>query len=519
MLRINKIAKRLNIKLLIVILIAILLRVIFLSTVPNGLYHDEATIGYDAYSFLRTGHSQYGEFLPLFSKAFSDYNESFSRFITVPFIWLFGLNEFSIRFPIAIIGVITVVIIYYLVKEISNKKIAFFSAFSLSISPWHIQFSRIAFTGILVPLFFCLGLLFFIKSLKKPNYLSLSAIAFGLSMYTYSPARVVVPIFLLGLVCVFRDYLKSIRKQTLIATVIFGAIFSILFNFWISPEGMTRVKSLGGLISNPIQIIYNYLSYFSPNFLFFSGDSNLRHSPPGIGELHFIELITVVLGVFGLVKNFNQKQKERNILLLWLLLYPIPAAFTAPGHALRAIIGVPLFSIFSGYGYSILADILKIRKKVFYGFTISVMVASIAWFANCYFLDYPTYSTHRNWRYGMKEAITYAENSSKSCIAVSNKFYYMNIFIAFYSQYDPLLYQRSPIEASFSSPDHPGYSLGKYNITPISNELVLNDQCLLMIKPDEIQDIVAAGYDWQESHTIRNPRGDAEIVILGINKY
>jgi hypothetical protein len=63
----NKFANVKNIPLLAVILMAALLRVSFLSTVPNGFYCDEASDGYDSYSILKTLHDQNGEFLPLFA--------------------------------------------------------------------------------------------------------------------------------------------------------------------------------------------------------------------------------------------------------------------------------------------------------------------------------------------------------------------------------------------------------------------------------------------------------------------
>ncbi|HBK62405.1 MAG TPA: glycosyl transferase [Cyanobacteria bacterium UBA11166] len=515
MLQNNKIVNNINTNLLIVILIAALLRVCFLSTIPNGFHQDEATIGYDAYSFLKTGRNQYGEFLPLFSKAFGDYNESMSRFITVPFIWIFGLTEFATRLPVALIGTITVLILYYLVKELFRERIALYSALFFAISPWHIQFSRIAYTAILVPFFFCLALLFFLRSLRQPKYLSLSAIPFGLSIYTYNPARVFIPTFMLCLVIMFWHHLWRNRKQTLIACTIFLPIFILLFSFWISPEGMTRVRTVGGLITDPIQIMYNYISYFSPNFLFFRGDPFPRHSPLGIGELHLIELITVPVGVFFLSKEESQK---RNVLLIWLLLYPIPAALTAPEHALRSIIGSPLFSIISGYGIFKIGDIFKLRKRIFTFFIIFVVTASIAWFGNCYFVDYPKYSKYNTWRYGMKEAISYAENSSDDCVIVSNQFHHMNSFILFYTRYDPLLYQQSPIDPSLSFQGEIGYSLDKYRISPISQELVLNNRCLLIVQPNEVKDFEKNGYLFVDKKNINNPLGTPEIFILKIQK-
>jgi 4-amino-4-deoxy-L-arabinose transferase-like glycosyltransferase len=173
--------------------LAFLLRVIFLGTIPNGFYCDEASDGYDAYSILQTGCDRYGEFLPLFLKGFgNDYRESIYVFLTLPFIKFFGLNELATRFPAAVIGTLTVITVYYLAKECFNNKVGLIAALFLAISPWHIQFSRIAFRAILLPWLFCLGVLFFAKSFRTPKYLPLSSLFFALSLYTYSSARVFV---------------------------------------------------------------------------------------------------------------------------------------------------------------------------------------------------------------------------------------------------------------------------------------------------------------------------------------
>ena len=78
----------------------------------------------------------------------------------IPFIAVFGLNEFAVRFPSALLGSLTILITYFLVKELlmsseliqTKKRIntnlaALLSAFLFAISPWSLQFSRAAFEG------------------------------------------------------------------------------------------------------------------------------------------------------------------------------------------------------------------------------------------------------------------------------------------------------------------------------------------------------------------------------------
>ena len=158
----NKTRNNTVIYLVVIIAIATLLRLLFLETIPGGFSCDEAANGYEAYSILETMRDRYGKFMPLFLKILgNDYRESLYIFITVPFIKIFGLNEFGTRFPAALCGILTVIAVYYFVKECFNNKLALISALFLAINPWHITFNRIAFRVNLLPLLLVLGLLFF----------------------------------------------------------------------------------------------------------------------------------------------------------------------------------------------------------------------------------------------------------------------------------------------------------------------------------------------------------------------
>lgn len=499
-----------------IILIAAFLRLFLLESIPNGFHQDEAINGYDAYSILKTSRDMYGNFLPLFVKSLNDYRESLHLLFLMPAIQFFGLTEFAVRLPSAIIGVATVFILFQLVKEIFGQQPALFSALFLAMSPWHIQFSRIGYGAILVPFLLCLGLLFLYKSLERSQYLYFSAFFFGLTLYTYASARIFVPCFLLGLVCIFWKHLWKYRKKTVIASAIFLVIFLILLSFWLSPAGMSRAEAVG-LERNPIQLIQNYLSYFNPIFLFLKGDQQLRHSPYGIGELHSIELLTVLI---GLILLFQEENKKRNVLFLWWFLYPIPAALTTSEHALRAIAGVPLFAILSGYGFYRVTQVLVHSKRVLVALITFLIVINIAIFWRAYFIDYPIDSTYRHWRYGMKEAIYTMENDSSNCRIISNQFHHMSAFILFYTKYSPTQYQLLPIDPSLTVREQSGYTLGNYQIADLSSkELKLSNQCLVMIRSDEVGELEKVGYNWQELKVIKNPRGEAEISIGKVSLF
>src|SRR3989344_3324808 len=96
--------------LFLIIILAAFLSFYQLGKNPRSLNWDEASNAYNAYSILKTGHDEYGKFLPRTFKSFGDYNLALSVYPLVPSIGLFSLNEFAIRFPSALFGVLTVLV-------------------------------------------------------------------------------------------------------------------------------------------------------------------------------------------------------------------------------------------------------------------------------------------------------------------------------------------------------------------------------------------------------------------------
>ena len=504
-----------NILLVGIVVLAGLLRICWLGDAPNTFSTDEASNGYDAYSILLTGRDRYGHYLPVLLQAFNDSRESLYVFLIVPFIKLWGLNEFSTRFPSAVAGILTVPIVYLLALELFQKqKIALFAAFLVAISPWSIYYSRLAFRANLFPLFFCLGLLFWLKSNRKPYYLILSSLYFGLSLQTYSAARVFVPLFLLGLVAI--SYRRILKKYLIFvfSTAIFLAIFLFLLQFWLSPEGATRLSETG-IETNIFLLALYYLSYLEPVFLFFYGDFSVRRSVTaiGIGQLYIWEILTVVTGLLSLKKQFTF---ESRILFLWLFLYPIPAALTEEQHAIRAIIGMPLFALISSYGFWLLWDKWHQNKQYLKR---KFLLCAIAISFVYYFFAYYSYSQFKisntgvgHWQYGIGEALTYTESHNTECVVVSNSFKRPNMYILFYTRYSPNEYQKDPHDPEakyFTEPTQ----LGKYTIAnPITYQSPNN--CLFIIKPDELKQFKQQYPQSRSIKQINNPKNKSKIILL-----
>src|SRR3989338_6516297 len=178
--------KKVFILLILIIIVASALRLWQLGKVPSSPDWDEVALGYNAYSILQTGKDEYGKFLPIVLRSFDDYKPALYSYLTIPSILIFELNVFAVRLPSAIFGIISVVATYLLVKELFSMKssfeiqsskeiskekndwkleiLALLSAGLMAISPWHIQFSRVAFEANIGVALNVFGILFFLKA-------------------------------------------------------------------------------------------------------------------------------------------------------------------------------------------------------------------------------------------------------------------------------------------------------------------------------------------------------------------
>lgn len=481
--------------LILIIFLATVLRFYQLGKTPISLEWDEVAIGYDAYSILKTGRDQFGKFLPLTFRSLDDYKPPIYEYLTVPSVALFDLNEFSVRFPSAFIGTLTVIATYWLVLAIFSKlkgferysvKIALLSAFLLSVSPWHLQFSRAAFEVNVSVFITVMAVSLFLYGLSKPKYFILSAVFFGLDLFSYHSARIVAPLLLLSLFILFNRSLPT-RKYILSFFLIFAVFTGAFIPILISKDAQIRFIAtnifnpgtrylsdidrnkiylekrlkdkefgfeLAGKIYHNQRLIFtdydalktafsNYRSNFGFEYLFIKGDVPLHHAP-GFGLLHIWLLPFLVMGLIVIfTKGLN---RYTLILPLWILFVPIPNAVTreAP-HAVRTELMLPTFQIVSAFGLFFISR--RVSKESGWVFALMLFVSVTAFILNHSFYLHQYY-VHTNaelsdkWMYGRKEAVEYTEKNKDKYdrVIVSLRADMPYIFWLFYSKYPPQRY-------------------------------------------------------------------------------
>lgn len=498
--------------LLFVLLLAFCLRFIFLGNIPAGLCGDEVSTGYDAFSLLHTGKDQYGNFLPAFAKSLGDYNEALYRYMAIPSVWLFGLNDFSVRLPAAVCGTLTLVPLFFLARLLYGHRVAFWSVFLLAISSWHVHFSRTAFRAILFPCFFLYAFLLLQYALKHPRLLKYGSVIFILTLCTYSSARVFTPLFLVAWCWIYLpEILKIPRPELALSTALFSTGLILMASFWWTPEGMARARAT--LILQPLTVIQNYFSYFSPSFLFLHGDANLRCGLPGMGKLYWFEALPLVAGGWYLWKN--KRLSSSRLLLALLVLYPIPAAFTQSSHALRSIIGAPVLALVNALGIVYFIGLFKenFSKIVKITFVAAALVSAGLFMAR-YLNAYPRL-TAPAWDYGLADAIGTADKSSYACVVFGNSIPYPDLFVRFYTRFDPSLYHHlQPLPLS-------GWNLGKFHFGAVKPLLDKYEKLLLITRPADVLVIPGMpekGYLGSIYRVIYYPDGTEAFRLVGIDK-
>lgn len=469
-----------NRKLVLIIVLAAVLRFWHLSQTPPSLYWDEVSLGYNAYSILKTARDEHGKFLPLTNfGAFGDYKPPAYIYATVPSVAVFGLNEFAVRFPSALFGTLTILLAYFLAKILLSKKsdatgekAALVCAFFLAISPWHIHLSRAAFEANLGLFFSTLGILAFFKfALKNPFYLFLSMLAFGLAMYTFTGQRLFVPFMVLALAIVFWRQLLNKFKYVVAAGLIAVIIFWPLFNFSTRTiEGKLRFNevtifknldpinksieyrhqdnfsAISALIHNR-RLFYaqDYLTHYfdalNPSFLFTKGDVNPRLSTQEIGELYYFDFILIPVGVFFL---FAKKYHFAPFIIAWLLVSALgPATARETPHALRMIHILPTFQLIASAATVNLLQILN-KKKIILWLFATIIAASSTYYLYIYYIHWPeTYSGE--WQYGYRQAVEQVKEHLESVnhVFVTESHGRPYIYFLFYNQFDPKIYQQT----------------------------------------------------------------------------
>ncbi len=382
-----------------ILLLGFLLRVYKITTLP--MYGDELTTVYDTYSVLKTGHDQLGNFLPITFQMGAGRPAGYIYF-SIPFVAIFGPTALGVRSLSILSGLGMIVIMYFLGKRLFNQNTGFIAAFLIAISPWDLSLSRGGFEAHFALMLAILGLLFFLMAKDNPKYYLGFAVAWGLSIHTYSTYKLTLFLILALLIWfdrgAIRNFLSKGYRWFKIIALVVGAVAVLVsvqqtlfgkseqrftdINIFADPAIKQQIiqkvnfeRSIDSIGENLSQYFHNrpveyfvslrnaYLDNLSFNFLFISGDGNPVHNMTGIGELYLVEIVLILV---SLVILWNKNRKIFIFLVSWIFLAPVAAALLITPHALRDSFMLPPLVLLSAVGLSEITDIRNRRNKLLF---------------------------------------------------------------------------------------------------------------------------------------------------------
>ena len=273
-------------------------------------------------------------------------------------------------------------------------------------------------------LFFLIGGVWvFLKYIDsgRLRWLFLSCVLFLLSLLSYYPAFVTVPLitFLLGVVYVSRE-----RRLVLVPFVVCSVTLA-LFLLTQSTDRISQITFIGhesqisllferrteaGMAGAPIlltRVVHNiytvaafeflgrYLDHFSLRFLFVDGEVvDARYDVPYHGPIYFALLPFLMTGLCLSILKTEIEWREKIIILSWIVIAFVPGAMTTESTSLQrsflAINGfVILISVGLAYGINQISSLKKRIRLLIVGFSVAVTLASFVYYSYSLFVHYP----------------------------------------------------------------------------------------------------------------------------------
>lgn len=366
-----------------IVVISVITRFYQLGVVPGGLDWDEAAIGYNGYAVLTTGRDELTRLLPISFKSFGDFKSPLAIYLNGPFTYIFGFNALAVRLPFAIFGVLAVLGMMLLFRELwlpskRASQVGLVAGALLALSPWHLQFSRIGFESGIALSLLVWGVFLIAWAVRKSKFRKSvwqflpGLLLLVLTLYTYHSAKIVTPILLVSFVVIFREKFRGILKANWasgvsVGALAFASLLPLLYDT-LASGGLSRAEvtvfakygSSGWM--TVLKIVWsNFVEHLKPAFLLFGKVDSLRHGTGKWGVLFPTTLAGVVLGLVAVAEGLKARNNRRALFfLIWIVAGILPAAISdgAP-HANRSLLALPGFIGLIIVGFEYLANKLK----------------------------------------------------------------------------------------------------------------------------------------------------------------
>ncbi len=335
--------KRTLLILLILLIFGAFLR--FYGLGEQSFWLDEAITTNAAKALIETG-------TPTFDSGHVYNQRILNTFLIGLSMQFFGFNEMAARIPAVLFGLLTILIVYFFVKSISNEKLALMSGFFVTFVTLFIGWSRQARMYQQLQFFYLASLFLFYKytETKKPEYLILTILSTIAAIFSHEFAYLLLIIYAFYFVIIKgiewhkKRRLKLELKPVLIAGILLAGLFFLGLN-----------QAIEYVLQNRVNYFWIYLNYLHNEFFVF-----------------------FYLSLTGMVIALREKIKTSLMVLAFIIPFVVLSSSVLLLHFRYLFFILPLMFVFSAYSifyfYELLKNKFDLKIAKIFGIIVFVLI-------------------------------------------------------------------------------------------------------------------------------------------------
>jgi 4-amino-4-deoxy-L-arabinose transferase-like glycosyltransferase len=380
------------------LLLALGLLTVDLGRAPAGPTIDELSIGHNAWHLAEGGTGEHGERWPLYFRAFywgdvGEYKNPVYIYALAPLEAWLGPADWVLRLPAVLFALLLAGCFGLLLRELQaggvlelppgwGRPLQAGATLAMVTTPWCFHFGRIALEGITFPALLTAALLLTLRGRRTGSaaLLALAGLCWGLTLYSYSTARLLVPLLLVALLLTnLRWILRQPSRALVFAAAVGLAALPLLF-YLVEHQGALTAKFYHHTLCRPVPadfeayrdclarpavketLFERYGDYLGFRFLFREGDPNPLHGMPGFGMLPLYWVPFVGLGLVAAARR-PRHWLSWFVVLGWLLSPLAAIQMREPLHAIRSFAALPFLGLLALLGVGLAARAIGAAGK------------------------------------------------------------------------------------------------------------------------------------------------------------
>lgn len=251
---------------------------------------------------------------------------------------LFGINDFAAKFPAALLGLATILLLYLLTVELTGQAwLSLLAMMVLMSTQFFLKITTHAMTDVPFTFFFTLAIFLYLKGLKKPAYLALLGVPIGLGMLTRSVIGL-LPLAIILVHLVLTKHYRLLVSPWLILGILLGLSFPAA---WLANE----------VHQHGVSVLASHLAFIHSKVR--PGEvagrwSGFWNYPIAMLKYYWPWLPFLLVGLVQAARaTVARRETVATLLIVWVLLVVVPFSLIQTRYPRYILPAFPAFSILS----------------------------------------------------------------------------------------------------------------------------------------------------------------------------